>query len=292
MKWIRPVVLVLLVSVGAIAARPSAQLSIHDLGTLPGGSFSEAAAINDRGQVVGRSGTASGGIHAFLWEDGVMIDLGALPGGDYSEAYNVNDKGQVVGSSLTTGPGCDAVPGTTCQHAFLWEQGTMTPLRPLGGPFSFAYGINNRGQVAGLSTTASDEFHAVTWTPEGHITDLGMLPGDYFGQANAINDRGQVVGLSSGETTSTRAFVWDNGVMSELATLNGSFGMAVDINKHGVIVGIGDDNGTRPPVMWSRDGVTALPLLPGAYSGEAARVNDRGIVVGRIVYYPARSSCR
>jgi probable HAF family extracellular repeat protein len=255
---------------------PSAQQTIRDIGTLPGGSFSEAYAINDRGQVVGGSETASGGVHAFLWEEGVVIDLGALTGGDYSQAFNINDKGQIVGASETTGPGCDPVPFNACTHAFLWEEGTMTPLRPLGGPFSYAYGINNRGQVAGLSTTASGEYHAVTWTPEGQITDLGMLPGDNFGRANAINDRGQIVGWSSGETT--RAFVWEKGVMSDLGTLNGSYSAAVDINKHGLIVGTGDDNGTRLPVMWSRDGVTALPLLPGADFGEVGRANDRGIV--------------
>jgi len=38
-----------------------------DLGTL-GGNFSGPVAINDRGQVVGYSTTASGELHAFLWE--------------------------------------------------------------------------------------------------------------------------------------------------------------------------------------------------------------------------------
>jgi probable HAF family extracellular repeat protein len=289
MRWTKPVVLAFLVAIGGIAARPSAQVTIRDLGTLPGGSFSEAFAINDRGQVVGRSRTASDSVHAFLWEDGVMIDLGALPGGDYSEAYNINDKGQIVGASFTTGPGCDPAPFTSaCTHAFLWEQGTMTPLRPLAGAaYSYAYSINNRGQIAGMSSTTSDETHAVTWTAEGQITDLGTLPGDNFMQANAIDDRGRIVGWSSGETTTTRAFLWEKGAMSELGTLNGSFSMAIDINKHGLIVGTGDDNGTRPPVMWFRGALTALPLLPGAYLGEVGRANDRGIVAGRMVYYPS-----
>jgi probable HAF family extracellular repeat protein len=39
--------------------------SVKDLGTL-GGEVSSANAINDRGQVVGESGTATGEIHAFL----------------------------------------------------------------------------------------------------------------------------------------------------------------------------------------------------------------------------------
>jgi probable HAF family extracellular repeat protein len=38
-----------------------------DLGTLPGGGYSYATAVNDLGQIVGSSGTASGNEHAVLW---------------------------------------------------------------------------------------------------------------------------------------------------------------------------------------------------------------------------------
>ena len=80
-----------------------------DLGTLPGDTSSSAAAINDRGQIVGTSGFP--GEHAFLFDNGVMIDLGTLPGGTSSGATAINNHGQVVGSSTAT---------NALNHATLW----------------------------------------------------------------------------------------------------------------------------------------------------------------------------
>ncbi len=80
-------------------------------GTLPGGSTSRAAAINDRGQIVGSSSTPSSFGHAFLFENGAMVDLGTLPGGNFSEALGINSRGQVVGSSTAA---------NTLTHAALW----------------------------------------------------------------------------------------------------------------------------------------------------------------------------
>lgn len=67
------------------------QLRIVDLGALEGDCCSSAAAINERGQVVGESND-----QAFLWHRGHMIGLGDL-GGNYSFAQDVNDRGSVVG---------------------------------------------------------------------------------------------------------------------------------------------------------------------------------------------------
>src|SRR6185295_19133116 len=99
-------------------SRPRADLApgatptftITDLGTL-GGPSADARAINNPGQVVGASATASGDTHAFLWTatDG-MKDLGTL-GGNFSRAFGINSRGHVVGvSALASGE----------QRPFLW----------------------------------------------------------------------------------------------------------------------------------------------------------------------------
>ena len=62
------------VSTEPAAADPvaSAPYTLVDLGTL--GGYTEAAAINDAGQVAGTGWTPSGTQHAFLWSAGEMRD--------------------------------------------------------------------------------------------------------------------------------------------------------------------------------------------------------------------------
>src|SRR5262249_39074885 len=83
--------------------------AVTDLGSLAG-NYSDAADLNQAGQVVGYATTADGFNYAFLWDNGTMIELGTL-GGSYSYAYSINDLGQVVGTA--------ALPGDVSSHAFL-----------------------------------------------------------------------------------------------------------------------------------------------------------------------------
>ena len=94
----------------------TAETGMIDLGTL-GGSTSGPTAINDRGDAVGTSATASGDLHAFVWtaETG-MIDLGALGADGSSHAGGINELGQVVGASSFR------IDGSPITHATLWAR--------------------------------------------------------------------------------------------------------------------------------------------------------------------------
>ena len=79
-----------------------------DLGTL-GCCGSYASAINERGQIVGNSFTASGEQHAFLWQEGVMTDLGTLASDNSSLALDINERGQIVGHGSSDSGGYRAI---------------------------------------------------------------------------------------------------------------------------------------------------------------------------------------
>lgn len=79
------------------------------LGTLvpsSAGGYSEAHAINERGQVAGRALASDGLVHAVAWYKGRMLDLGlatGLPDVVASEAYGITNSGAVLGRSFHGG---------------------------------------------------------------------------------------------------------------------------------------------------------------------------------------------
>lgn len=81
---------------------------VTDLGTLPGGKYSEAYGLNLRGQVVGSSRTATpNSARPFLYSDGVMHDLNDLlpanSGWVLDRVFSINDGGQIVGIGTFSG---------------------------------------------------------------------------------------------------------------------------------------------------------------------------------------------
>jgi len=78
---------------------------MHDLGMLPGGvavpgSGSQAASVNDGGQVVGLSLNSNGESRAVIWQNGQIIDLNAVipaaAGVVLTRARAINNQGQIV----------------------------------------------------------------------------------------------------------------------------------------------------------------------------------------------------
>lgn len=240
------------------------------LGTF-GGDHSDARDINDNGIVVGSSFNAQGQERAFWW-DGTLHDLGAL-GGDQARAYAINNWGDIVGMA--------SPPINDRFHAFLGKAGSpLYDLGTLGGKTSHAYDVNEHGHVCGWSQVDWDpvESRGFFWA-DGVMKEIGTAGGEYSA-GFALNDRDEVVGMTGRVDGQYVAFLWKNGVLTDLNTLlpPGTGWVLVrawDIDEHGVIVGEGRLNGESRAFMLAPSELTSVPptVLPGSVSFLGARPN-------------------
>ncbi len=186
------------------AFRWSASNGIEDLGLLRSGddSSSYATAINDSGLIAGQAWAGGSNYHAFLWSRTAgMIDIDTL-GNHASTPVAVSASGLVAGNLAN--PSDDNRPG-----AFWWTRAAgMHRFDPGAGLGSAVNSMASGGRVAGVITFPDYRRHAMTWTPEYGLHDLGTLGGESSG-SSAANNKGQVVGISliAGNTQS-RAFLW------------------------------------------------------------------------------------
>jgi probable HAF family extracellular repeat protein len=175
--------------------------AVQDIGTLPGDGWSLATDVNDRGEVVGVSGSAPGVARGFRWTPTTgMVALPTLGGETYALA--INNSGDVAG--LSTDASGD-------RHAVRWRSTTdwtIEDLGTLGGCCSDGYGINSLGDVVGVSNVSrrrSGLQHAFLANSSGMI-DLRALRGDSV--ARDVNDFGSAVGVSGAGATTLHAVLW------------------------------------------------------------------------------------
>ena len=144
------------------------------------------------------------------------------------------------------------------------------------------YSINNSGQVVGWTEplTAAG-FQAVLYSG-GSFHQIGTLGGSES-LANAINNSGQVVGWADTSDGNGHAFLYSDGLMTDLGTL-GEDSDAHAINDSGEVVGdsvIGNDgNSDLHAFLYSNGAMSDLGVLPGKPSSMAKGINDSGQIVG------------
>jgi probable HAF family extracellular repeat protein len=177
---------------------------------LPGDPDGAAVAINNAGEVVGISGTCDQAVgrfsakHAVAWQNGTVRDLGDLGGVAWNTPDAINNLGDVVGFSNLPGGN----PGGFHFHAVYWPKSGSGPdcggrcidLGTLPQDFlSEATGINNRGQIVGVSIGGSSPFgsSAFLWQ-NGKLVNLNSLvvPSTTLQLISTgdINDRGVITG--------------------------------------------------------------------------------------------------
>jgi probable HAF family extracellular repeat protein len=244
------------------------------------GVNSEATAINNRGEFVGKCVNKSDGeYHAFLWTSiGGTQDLGTLPGLIVSQANAINNTGQVVG----------LYQNATNSRAFLYTSATgMRDLGTLGGATAVARGINDSGQIVGYSDTSTGGQRAFLYTPGIGMQDLGVLRlNDNGSGATAINNNGQIVGSSTG-----RAFLYTAATgMQGLGLFPGALSaIPAAINNSGQVVGYSeihiDNTYMYRAFFYSSDtGMVDLNTLIDSSLNwtlqKATGINDLGQIVG------------
>jgi len=157
----------------------------------PDSTFSLAASINGKGQVVGfwRKGTEPR--HGYVWDDGIFtpVDVpGAGPRGTWPSG--INDRGQIVGAYYDQDGN---------QHGFLLSRGIYTTLDVTGseGGFTFAQSINNAGLIVGLYGKAEGPDHGFVLSDKGYTTI--DVPGASWTNIYSVNAMGDIVGAFEDE---------------------------------------------------------------------------------------------
>lgn len=264
--------------------------AMTDLGTL-GGSQSGATDINDSGEIVGGSEVASSTLfHPFLYQSGIMVDIASSY--TYGVAEGINNDGRIVGWLMPGNP-AGVVRG------FIYNSGSISWLGTFGGSnapaqSSFAFSINSNNRVVGRADVSWVNngyagYHAFLYSG-GTMTDIHASPvNQIFNTASDINDSDTIVGDHWGTittptgTTSTprQAFVYSNGVLTDLGTLPGATdSIARAINNSGDIVGVSQGRGFLYTNGAMTDLNTLLPANSGWLINDAFDINDYGMIVG------------
>ena len=252
----------------------------QNLGTL-GGAGASANGINDYGQVVGISNLAGRGSSTLLPKmpmrgtPGFSLGSTCLP----MQSSLSNRKGALAGNSITV----DSI-GDGPSSVFLWTPTKgMVNLGTLNGGYPWPFGINNAGEVIGMSfTLGSNSTQGFYASVASGMIDMGAASGVTATPVD-INNSGQVAGGAATASGLSYAFLWTKaGGMVSLGGLGSDTNsMATAINNKGQVVGASiNANGVAHWFSWTAVGgmidlgaamAYPFPFLPA--------VNDLGQVM-------------
>lgn len=241
---------------------------ITNLG-LPSDSYysSHAQAINDLGHVAGYSDANNSQSFGFTWQDGQFTPLqstltpeGQIGSGGY--VANIDEVGQVVGNY-----------GEEQQHAFIWQNGSLTDLGTFGGSNATALASNASGQVWGNYFNGSINHGYLS--QNGSVSDLGANS-----QVFAVNSNGQAIIQQNGNY-----YLWQKDPVTGTETKQLLTGVEsinpTAINNAGQIVGIDyGGEGDDVPRIWQNGQTTDLSVPIEAYQTHAYAINNVGQIVG------------
>jgi probable HAF family extracellular repeat protein len=193
-----------------------------------------------------------------------------------ASANGINDVGQIVGF----------YPGTSGEYGFIYEL-TPAPLVTLirnGTANTYAYGINNAGQVVGWDGPTGNITYGFLYSG-GNFTNFSIPSVASQTVALGINSTGQIVGygdiVSGSGQVANEGFIYNGSTVDVLKVPGATDTVAEGINSSGEIVGYWDKgSGTNPSGFIYKNGVYTVINVPGSTSTQLKAINDLGQIVG------------
>ncbi len=183
---------------------------------------------------------------------------------DEFEITGINDRGHLAGFRVPLG-------------AFVWRNGTFENLGPPDSIVSWAFGINDWSNVAGMYADTPDSARGFLWRSGQFVPVVGQA-GEQFVDAIHLNNRREVLILSIHAQNGARYFLWRRTGAIELQGLPGMGAGPVRINDAGVVVGTASGAGNSVPVIWQGGAIMSIGLPDGATGGSGRDINDAGTV--------------
>ncbi|SDQ71374.1 Por secretion system C-terminal sorting domain-containing protein [Chryseobacterium soldanellicola] len=260
----------------------NAQLTVMATGNYTIGGISDNGVVSMH--------TSSGTIYKWDSANG-LVQIGNISNG-YPAAGRtlITADGSKIASSITNA-------GTNFNEISTYNTGSSTwtnlgGLVPTGwdGSVSSTWGMSPNGNtIVGLGWINAGTAHAVKWTAQNGMTDLGSMIANRSSRANAVNADGSVIVGWQDQADGFRSGAkWVDGVGSFITDINGnSVGEAGDVSADGnTIIGMN----TPEPYVWnSTTGLTYIthPNSSAFFRGGATGISaDGSKVIGFFRPFP------
>lgn len=271
------------ISAGAIAAGGGYRYQIDPLG--PAGFSPNTIQINDAGQIVlaleSMDSIGTGNLLKLLYIDGLQqTDLVHV----FPNGAALNNNGELLGTAAS-----DIAPEFELRMFSNGSTEVVGVIDPILGHAGII-GFTDSGEFVGLDhSTYYIKARSVAGSIGEPTVDIGSLGGNRV-LATDINDHGQAVGVSATDATDAEvvaggnfqeAFLYDNGIMVGLGTLDGGGSFARAVNDFGQVVGESHTlNAMNRAFLYdpSLGGMRDIGA-PGLWS-TALDINNNGLVVG------------
>lgn len=229
-------------------------------------AYSQVYNIGTGVQVTSLSNTGSaagvtGDISHFLWtaEKGSSVIGTVATGNPLTYTTSISADGKFVAGTITNPENEKDEMGLYSVETSSWKY--LGGLSGSGDTTkSVAWNISDDGAaVVGLGYSEDNTAHAIIWTEENGIVDLGTTVAGRTSRANAVNaDKTIVVGRQDIDNGSLTGVYWENGVQHSITVNGANIEAITDVSADGKTMISG---GFPNPVVWNMDtGATEIVI--------------------------------